>query len=227
MLSPSSAFAQPLNNHIPQKPEQLTLETVDPAVGSAPKTQNPPIQVTVKKVQLSLEELRDIGLDLKHVLSACRHLYDEVTIQPVSMITEPEIIDMGVVISIPVATEPAGPPAQPRKERVDLLMSEIVPVITMLKKNADDFVSGNRQLDLPDDVRQELKPDFDQWISLVNDIALRLQKLVLLTQGPPYDNDAIASAATTIQQDAKQLEDTRRIIYKIMHKEEKRAESSK
>lgn len=177
-----------------------------------------PIKATVKKVELSLEELRDIGLDLKHVLSACHHLYDEVMIQPVTIQTEPEIIDMGVVISIPVATTPAGPPAPPRKDRVDMLMSEIVPVITLLKKNADDFVSGSSQLVMPDQIQQELNPQLSQWVSFVNNVAAELTNLQALTPGPTYDNYAIARSVDNIEKNIKQLEEIRRSVYKVLRK---------
>lgn len=185
-------------------------------VSTSPQTESEPIKLTVQKVQLGLEELRDIGLDLKHVLTACRHLYDEVTLQPVSMLTEPEMIANGVLISIPIGVQPVGPPAPPRKERVDLLMNQIRPVVGLLKKNVDDFVAGNKVLDLPDPVKGDLEPEFDQWVSTVNDLDGQLTKLDGLTQGPDYSNYAIAASVSSIEQDIKQLDEIRKKTHKAL-----------
>jgi len=99
----------------------------------------PPFKLSASKVEISLDQLKDVGFDLKHVLSICGHLYDEVMIRPEDVITEPEMIGPGVVINLPVALEPTGPPKPPRKDRVDLLMSEIRPVITLLTKMVMSF----------------------------------------------------------------------------------------
>jgi biotin operon repressor len=190
--------------------------STDTSSGNAPSA---PLKITVQKVKLDLEELRDIGLDLKHTLTNCRHLYDEVTLQPVSLQTEPEMIANGVLISIPIGVQSVGPPAPPRKNRVDLLMSEIRPVIALLKKNVDDFVSGNKEIDISDAMKKQLDPQLTQWISLVNDLNAHLTKLDSLTQGPPYSNYDIAAEASAIEQGVKQLDRTRKTTYKIMRRE--------
>jgi hypothetical protein len=176
----------------------------------------------VKKVDLSLEKLRDVGLDLKRVMTGARHLYDEVSIQPVTVITEPEVVGRGMIINIPIGTRPVGPPQPPRKDRVDLSMNDMRPVITILKKNADDFVADRSQLDLPADIEQKLNPLVKDWISGVDRIAADLKSLDPLTTGPNYDNASIAAVCTDIQKNAKGLDEARRKVYKIMKKEDKR-----
>lgn len=170
---------------------------------------------------MDLEELRDIGLDLKHALTAARHLYDEVTLQPVTLQTEPEMIANGVLISIPVGVQPISPPVPPRKERVDMLMNEIRPVIALLKKNVDDFVAGNKQLDVSDSLKAEMDPLLTQWISLVNNLDDQVKKLDFLTAGPPYDNYSIGSAASAVQVDIKQLDEIRKTTIKLVRRESK------
>ena len=193
-----------------------------PTAGSASGAGTAALKGGVQKVDVSLEHLRDVGLDLKRVMTAARHLYDEVTIQPVRMITEPEVVGMGMIINIPIGTQPVGPPEPPRKDRVDLSMSEMTPVITMFKKNADEFVAGSRELDLPSDALSEMQPMIKDWIAQVNDLSARLSALEPLTKGPNYDNQGIASLCSGIQQDAKKLDTTRRKVYKFIRKEEKR-----
>lgn len=178
-----------------------------------------PLQTGVQKVELSLDKLREVGIDLKNLLKAAGSLYDEVTIQPVRIITQPEVVGRGMIINIPVGTVPTGPVAPPKKERVDLAMNNLRPVITMMKTNVDAFVSGKEQLDLSDTLQKQLQPQFDQWIALVNDLSAHQAKLETLTQGPPYDNAAIASQAGVLQSDIKKLDDTRRSIYKVIRKQ--------
>lgn len=190
--------------------------------GSEASTKSPPLQGGVQKVELSLEKLRDVGLDLKHTLKAVGGLYDEVTIQPVTLITEPEVVGRGIIIQIPIGTQPVGPRQPARKDRVDLEMSSIRPEITLLKTNVDEFMSGHRQLDLPDDVLTELQPETKKWVEIVNQLSDQLSKLNQLTGGPPYDQDGIAAVAVDMQKEIKQLDETRRKIYKVIRKEGKR-----
>jgi hypothetical protein len=193
------------------------------ASGSTASTpqQNKQLQAGVQKIEISLKTLRDVGLDLKHLLKSVSGLYDEVTIRPVTIITEPEVVGRGIMINIPVGTMPTGPVEPPRKDRVDQSMSEIRPVITFMKKNVDAFVSGNAQLDLPPDVQQQLQPQIKAWTGTVDDLSAHLNNLEQLTQGPTYSNDAIAAATTAMQQDIKNLDQTRRDIYKGLRDEGK------
>ncbi len=205
--------------------ETATPSTSSPASASPDESRTqpkPPLQSGVKKVELSLETLRDVGLDLKHVLKAVGSLYDEVTIQPVSLVTQPEVVGPGTIIYIPINTMPVGPPQPARKDRVDLAMNNIRPIVTLLKTNVDEFESGRRQLDLPADVLSELHPQIQKWVGDVNDLANQLNQLNQLTQGPPYNNDQIASITKGMHQDIKDLDDTRRKIYKVIRKEGKK-----
>jgi hypothetical protein len=155
-------------------------------------------------------------------MKASSSLYDEVTIQPMHLVTEPDYIGNGIVINIPVSAEPIGPAQPPKPERVAMAMNTLRPIVAMLKQDVDDFESGHKKLDLPDDVRNELKPQFTQWINSVNDVSAKEAQLELLTKGPQFDNQAIASQTNAIQKDAKALDETRKSIFKVLHKERKR-----
>lgn len=181
-----------------------------------------PMQAGVQMIELNLQMLTHVGLDIKNLLKSTDSLYDEVTIQPVSVITEPEVVGRGIVINIPVGTRPVGPPAPPKKARVDLAMNQIRPIVTTLKQDVDEFESGKARLDISDDTRQDLHPYFDSWIKTVNDISTNMKQLESVTTGPPYDNSSIAQAAGTIHQDAQRLDEVRRKIYKYLQKEGKK-----
>jgi hypothetical protein len=215
----SQDSAPPASTETPAATPAAT-DAAAPASGAA-------LQGSVEKVELSLEKLRDIGLDLKQVLKAADSLYDEVTIQPVRIITQPEVIGNGMIINIPIGKEPIGPPQPPRKERVDLAMKGIEPTVQMMKRNVDNFVSGKLELDLPAPVMTELDPQFKGWVAAVNDMAAKEAKLEQLTVGPTYDNAAIADQAAQIQRDVKYLDERRRAIYKVIRNEGKRRAKSK
>jgi hypothetical protein len=190
--------------------------------GNSGTAQSQPITGSVKKVEISLESLRDMGLDLKEVMTSARHLYDEVSIQPVQVITQPELIGPGSVINIPIGTVPIGPPQPPRKSRVDLAMKNLSPIIDMLKGNADDFVAEEKQLDVTPEVQAKLNPLVQDWITKVNQIYGELQQLQPLTAGPTYDNAAIAAVCRNMQNTAQDLDKTRSKAFKIIKREGRR-----
>jgi hypothetical protein len=202
-----------------------TSSTASPTVstGSSADSTKSAVQLHggVKQFVLNLEKLRDVGLDLKHILKASGSLYDEVTIQPVQLIYEPEIIG-GTCISLPIGSQPIGPVQPARKDRVDLSMSGMRPLIDMMKKNVDEFMSGKEELALPDSVKTELKPQFKDWVYNVDDMAYKEQQLEKLTSAQPYDQQAIADAATYIHKDVRELDKARRSIYKVIRREGKR-----
>lgn len=187
-----------------------------------------PLQGGVQKVTVTLDDLRTVGLDLKNVLKAVDSLYDEVTITPVDLVTEPEVIGRGIVVNIPISTTPAGPPAPARKARVDLAMSSIKPSVSMFKTNVDAFMSGEKELDLPGDLKDDLKPQLTSWVQTVNTLASQEAQLETLTdKGPPYDQPSIAAECTNMQASIKSLDDTRRQIYKSLKKHAKQISKKK
>ncbi len=196
--------------------------------GDTTTTQSPqePLKGAVQKVELTLDDIRTVSLDVKHLITASSHLHDEVTMRQVSIEQEPEIIGMGTVIMIPVGYQQVGPILPANKKRVDLAMGQMSPVIQLFKEDLDEFMSGQKQLDLPDDVREKLQPYFKDWIDRVNDASAQLQKLQPLVQGPPYDQSTIASIAADINQDAQKMQEDLKKVYKIVRKEGKKMKRS-
>lgn len=195
--------------------------TVPAATTTEASPTSAPLTAGVQKVDLSLEKLRDLGLDLKQVSTSARHLFDEVSIQPVSLNTMPEVVGRGTIIYIPVSTSPAGPPVPPNPRRVEQAMNIMRPIINTLKQNADEFVQQHQVLDVSDESKEKLRPIVKSWVESATNIAGNLAKLEPLTKGPSYDNVAIAGVCKNIQQDAFILDKLRRNAYKIIKKEEK------
>lgn len=178
-----------------------------------------PIQAGVQMIEVNLETLRDLGLDLKNILKASSSLYDEVTIQPVTVQTEPEVVGRGIVINIPIGFTPTGAGPQPKKARVEAAMSQMQPLIELMKKDTDDFENGRKQLDVSDKVREDLKPMLDQWAQLVNDVNSKFQSLQTLCKQRPYDCNSIGTAATDIHNTTKKMDEVRRKVYKLLQKD--------
>ncbi len=210
---------------LPLSSIQQSANLVDSTTSSS--TASKPLQGGVQKVELGLEKLRDVGLDLKYALKAASNLHDEVSFQPVRIITQPEMIGAGTIINVPIGTEPTGPPQPARKERVDAAISSMKPIINMLKKNADEFTNGEKQLDLSDSVMTKLQPQFQEWVSQVNNIAEQERELEQVTQSPPYNNEVIAKLTISMQKNLKDLDKVRQAIYKVIRKEGNRVSSTK
>jgi hypothetical protein len=179
---------------------------------------------TPEQVHLSLEGgvqmnhlnegmFRAVVADLKQVEKGAKKLHALATIVPVRIITEPEFIN-GVVIGLPVGTEPIGPPRPLRQADVQSAMSHLTPVVDAMKQDADGKLSNPQRLDLPESVTSNIQPDLEKWVAMVDELAAHEKQLESLTSGSQYDNDAIADTTTNIEQDAKQLE---KVAHRIDH----------
>ena len=180
------------------------------------------LQGKVEKINLDLEMIRDVGLDLKTASRASMNLFQEVTVQPVRVITQPEPLANGTIINIPVGTEPTGPPRPARREQVNAYIKSMKSIIDMLKMNVDEFIAGERQFNLPENVMTELQPKFQLWIKIVNATAYKFRQLEQITYAPPYNNEEIAVASLTIAKDIKYLDQIRMQIYQVVKRYDKR-----
>lgn len=176
----------------------------------------------VEVVELNLATLRDLGLDIKHVQHGAGTLMDEVSRQPVSIQTMPEVVGRNTIINLPVGFTGNGY-VQPRKAAVDAAMGAMEPWIDLSKASVDAILEGHKKLDLDEDTKKELAPQFKEWVALVNSMYDHLQKLKVLAKKTPYDNEPMASEATAIYKDSKSLEKVRREIYKVLQREGKEA----
>jgi hypothetical protein len=195
----------------------IPVDTANSAVANASV-----LRGGVEKVELGLAKLQDVEIDLKTAMRATTSMTQEVTRQAVRVITQPNPLPNGTIINLPVGTEPVGPPQPARKEYIEAALKRMTPIINTLKKNVDEFVSGEKQLDLPEDVMTKLQPEFQLWVKSVNNLAYKMRHLEQITYGPPYDNLAIAELSNTMTNNLKDLEAIRLSIYKVIKKEGKR-----
>lgn len=212
---------QPIN---PEKNQNVSISTSDTTSSAMPTKI---IKGTVQKVDLELRTLQDIGIDLKSILRAASNLYDMATFQPVRIITQPEVIGAGTIINVPIGTEPTGPPRPITKESMDLAIKRMKPIVELLKKNVDEFVAGEKELNLPESVLNQLDPQLNSWVNLVNTISFQYRKLEQMADRPPYDNEKVAGLTASMQTNAKELERVRLSIYKVIQKAGKKINAHK
>jgi hypothetical protein len=204
----------------PQTPASQTPADPAPAAPAAPAA--PVLKGGVKHIELNLQLLSDFGLDLKKLLRSTNDLHDEVTIQPVSLMTQPELIGPGTIVYLPIATQATGAYIPPRKKRVDLAMVDINSIVTLMKEDADEALAGELQVDYPGDTKAELQPIIKGWVTSFEDMGSHLDKLRGLTAGPNYDNANIALECGAIHKITQDLDKSRRKVYKVVQKEGKR-----
>ena len=184
------------------------------------KTPSRSFKTGVQKVEFSLEKLREVNDDLKSLMKSVNVLNDEVTIQPMSLITQPEAVS-GNIINVPVAVQETGEFMPARKQKVNRAMSSIKPMVADMKASADAFVSNTNQIDLSIPVSAEISPLLKQWIEVVHRLSKEEERLEQLTVGPSYDNPSIARITGFMQADIKKLESNRREMVKAIRKQEK------
>jgi hypothetical protein len=206
-----------------QKREQCVFASNESATSTSTSTSADTATTTlngsVQTVQITLEDLRDVGLDLKNVAKAASGLYDEVNIRPVQLIEEPDVIIGGTVIDIPVATTPVGPPAPAKKSRVDASMQVLTAAVTSLRATVVDFLGKDKSLTLTPAVQTDLAAKIDEWVTHVNELDAKYGILQKLTVSPPYNQDEIAALTSVMITETKGLDKTRREIYKEIHKD--------
>jgi hypothetical protein len=200
--------------------EAAASTTASFSSSSESKTPSRSFKTGVQKVEFSLEKLREINDDLKRLMKAVNSLNDEVSIQPMSLITQPEVVG-GNIINLPVAVQGTGEFMPARKVKVDQAMSSIKPMVADMKANADAFVSNTNQIDLSIPVSAEITPLLKEWIEVVHRLSKEEERLEQLTVGPSYDNQSIARITGFIQADVKKLESNRREMVKTIRKQEK------
>jgi hypothetical protein len=219
LIAPATCSASRADDSSTQSLSVATPDRQASTASTAAISPTTTLSASIEKISVDLNHLNDVGRDLKHVVKSLSNIYDEATYEPPSFTSEPEMIGPTVVM-FPMLVRPIGMPPQPmRKDKVDLAMSDIKPVIDMLAKNVNRYVSGQVQLDLPDTLMTLVQPQLNEWVSGIGDLNNMETALEGMTQGPPYNNDKIANQTAAMEKQIKKLDESRRAIFSIVRKE--------
>lgn len=177
------------------------------------------LQGQVVQIDATLNDLRDARLSISRLRKATANLYDEVTRQQMTMSYNPNLIGSTVIMS-PVPTF-SGAYLPARKKWVDETMEDIGPIIKLFKQDVDAAIDSNRRTDIRDSARKALDPVREEAFALVKGSFDLYKELERLTAGPTYDNQAIASTTTNLDQQIKRLDKTMKRGISILQKEAK------
>jgi hypothetical protein len=219
LIAPATCLASRADDSSMQSVSVATPDTQASTASTAAVTPTTTLSGSIEKITIDLNRLNDVGRDLKHVVKSLSNIYDEATYEPATFTSEPEMVGP-TIIMMPMLVRPIGMPPQPmRKEKVDLAMSEIKPVIDMLAKNVNRYVNGQVKLDLPDDIMAQVQPNLNEWVSGINDLNNMETALEGMTQAPPYNNDKIGNQVLAMEKQIKKLDESRRTIFSVVRKE--------
>ncbi|HMY53809.1 MAG TPA: hypothetical protein PK671_12680 [Candidatus Obscuribacter sp.] len=200
---------------------------VDPSTTPFAKAAaSPPLSGSVESVALVAETgLKEVGETLHHLKDATWGLFSEVQQPNMFFAGGPDVV--GPIIITPVngsgfiQGEGFVPP---RKKWVDFYIDHVQYLAPQLEKEIAALV-------LPDGVSDDTRSDLET----MKQISIRMPKdcenLIKVSQGPKYDNMAIATAAQVLIDDLKTIDKARKEVYKgvklDLHQAERKARERK
>lgn len=158
--------------------------------------------------ELTLGDLRDAGLALERIRQQAINVYVEARRKPVSPKTAPQLADPR---EIPI--KEMGTHLPPRREWLVFYMGTMEPIIHLLGKDVDDIRNGVHKLVVPEKIKSDFNPHWQEWTSTVEDMNNHLSSLLDLFEEAGTKGDAIAKEAVAIYEDTKKLEHVRRQVY--------------
>ncbi len=210
------------------------IPAVDPAAVPVDASTTPfakaaasqPLSGSVESVALVAETgLKEVGETLHHLKDATWGLFSEVQQPNMFFAGGPDVV--GPIIITPVngsgfiQGEGFVPP---RKKWVDFYIDHVQYLAPQLEKEIAALV-------LPDGVSDDTRSDLET----MRQISIRMPKdcenLIKVSQGPKYDNMAIATAAQVLIDDLKTIDKARKEVYKgvklDLHQAERKARERK
>ena len=178
-----------------------------------------PLKGAVVQIHVTLNDLRDARLAVSRARKASANLYDEVTRQDMTMSFNPNVVGSTVIMTPMPMFSGACLPARPKW--VKEAMAEIGPIIELFKEDVDAAIESNRRTDVSEDARQKLDPVRDQAFAGIKSAFEIYKQLQTLTSGTTYDNNAIATAAKSLDKQMKQLDQSLKRGISILQKEAK------
>lgn len=177
------------------------------------------LQGGVKMLALTMNELRDAKTSVDKVKRVSSDIYNEMTRIPVQMGQMVNAVGTTVInIPVPVGIGDALPA---RPKWVNFYMSELVPLVRLMKEEIDEVEDGTAKWVVRDDLKEALRPYYEDWKKVVKDVDSKVTSLQKLTKRPPYNQELAAKEAKAINKDAKKLQKTRNKIEKVFKKKSK------
>jgi hypothetical protein len=173
--------------------------------------------------ELSLNDIQDVGILLRHIKQQSINVYEEAARKPV----KPEdTADVPVIASIPVKGDDVDfLPA--RREWLVFFLATMEPVIRDLTKQVKDLQAGVSQIVIPAPLEKEFDPLWDRWSKDVQEMNSHLDQLVPLFDDAPHNNQEIQKVAVKLFDDTTRLEAIRKSVFKVMQQIQQSSPNSK
>ncbi len=205
-------------------PAVVPVEASGSPFAKAPSNQ--PLSGSVVSVALAAETgLKEVGETLHHLKDATWGLFSEVQQPNMFFAGGPDVV--GPIIITPVngsgfiQGEGFVPP---RKKWVDFYIDHVQYLAPQLEKEIAALV-------LPDGVSDDTRSDLDLMKQITARMPKDCENLMKISQGPKYDNMAIATAAQVLLDDLKTIDKARKEVYKgvklDLHEAERKARERK
>lgn len=183
---------------------------------------------TFDKTQVQ-EQIRDMSDTLKRIHHASGELHSEVNRRQM-ISTGPDYMDQMIMdpwMSAYPGLNPTGmaagfqnmkpgPLLPPRKRYVDVSMTQLQQLITLLDTDVSNILAATQQGNANSDA-------IKAQMLIVSDAKNRIdsanQKLIALTKGAPYDNKAISTATEDIRDDVASINELRHRISKMLDRD--------
>ncbi len=173
--------------------------------------------------ELSLNDIQDVGILLRHIKQQSINVYEEAARRPVNA---KDSADIPEITSIPIKnSDSAMLPA--RREWLVFFLATMEPVIRDLTKQVKDLKQGVKQIVIPEQLEKEIDPLWDKWALDVQEMNSHLDQLLPLFDDAPHNNQEIQKVAVKIFDDTNRLESIRKSVFKVMQQIEQKNPNSK
>lgn len=162
----------------------------------------------------SSAQLKELLGSLKQLRRSTFEIFGEVQREDLVVVGEPDVIGPMIVPAMPDVSGMLGTgqylPA--RKKWIDYFMANIERLYPMVTKELE-------ALKLPDDATDDMKGHYKRVVLAYNKLGPSLKDLEAVTQGPKYDNEAIAKCATISKTYVEVMDKELKRLYRDMKKE--------
>lgn len=168
------------------------------------------------------KEVKEIGDTCHHLSGSINNVFCEVQRQDTVMLSSPDVIGTMVIPAVPDASGLISMGTlPPRKKWLDYFNYQVASLIDILYKESHAVV-------LPEDASSQAGSDWAKIKDLVNQMVPVYKKMKDLSEGPKYDNMAIATQAQMLQNTVKEIDKLRKSVYsELKHEDKTRKKSTK
>jgi hypothetical protein len=204
----ATAFADQPPASTPSKPE------ADPNSSSQ-------VQLVGRTIHADLNELRDLGLNIRQIKQQALSLYIEATRTDLSPNDGPELNVPSAIPKSTMTNIDYSKCLPPRSEWVAYFLNTIEPLTQFIQGRLKTYVSSKVSVLVPKGTSTELKPLRADILTILRKLGSDLDSLHDIFEGDTISNKQLVEVSREIYDDATAYEDLRQRFYEVIRKAEK------